>query len=96
MLLSVLSSSVNAPSVQKLKVGFEAELPPFAFKDQQTGQIQGFEVDLVKEIGEQLQMEVEISDDRLDELILKVITSQIDLAIACLAMTLADTKWLIL
>jgi ABC-type amino acid transport substrate-binding protein len=52
----------------KLRVGLDASYPPFEYIDENTGRIVGYDVDLVRLIGEQLGVEVELINAGFDGL----------------------------
>lgn len=72
----------------KLYVGTNAEFPPFEYLDK--GEVVGFDIDLVKAIGEKLGMEVVIKDMSFDGLIPALETNKIDIVIA--GMTASDER----
>ena len=72
----------------KLYVGTNAEFPPFEYLDK--GKVVGFDIDLVKAIGEKLGMEVVIKDMAFDGLIPALETNKIDIVIA--GMTASDER----
>ncbi|MGL4787331.1 MAG: transporter substrate-binding domain-containing protein, partial [Cetobacterium sp.] len=72
----------------KLYVGTNAEFPPFEYLDK--GEVVGFDIDLVKAIGEKLGMEIVIKDMAFDGLIPALETNKIDIVIA--GMTASDER----
>ena len=71
-----------------LTVGTNAEFPPFEFVDD-SGQPDGFDVALIKAIGEKLGVEVEIENMEFDALVASI-GNKIDVAIA--GMTVTDER----
>lgn len=67
-----------------LKVGTSADFPPFEYIEIVDGEdvIAGFDIDLMKEIGKELNMEVEFENITFDGLVDAVNTNKIDLAIS--------------
>jgi polar amino acid transport system substrate-binding protein len=70
----------------KLIVGTSADYPPFESVDK-SGKFVGFDMDLAREIGKRIGVEVEIKDMAFDGLIAATKSKKIDLVIACLTGT---------
>lgn len=85
-LMLVVSSLTFAK--EKLYVGTNAEFPPFEYLDK--GDIVGFDIDLVKAIGNKLEMDVVIKDMSFDGLIPALETNKVDVVIA--GMTATDER----
>lgn len=85
-LMLVVSSLIFAK--EKLYVGTNAEFPPFEYLDK--GDIVGFDIDLVKAIGNKLKMDVVIKDMSFDGLIPALETNKVDVVIA--GMTATDER----
>lgn len=85
-LILVVSSLTFAK--EKLYVGTNAEFPPFEYLDK--GDIVGFDIDLVKAIGNKLGMDVVIKDMSFDGLIPALETNKVDIVIA--GMTATDER----
>ena len=64
----------------KLYVGTNAEFPPFEYLDK--GEVVGFDIDLVKAIGEKIGMDIVIKDMSFDGLIPALEMNKIDIVIA--------------
>lgn len=73
---------------EKLYVGTNAEFPPFEYLDK--GEVVGFDIDLVKAIGEKIDMEIVIKDMAFDGLIPALEMNKIDIVIA--GMTANDER----
>lgn len=69
-----------------LKVGAYPANPPWEFKNEK-GEFEGFEVDMVKEIGKRLNAKVEISDFGFPALFAATSSKRIDLAISTITIT---------
>lgn len=80
---SAQSTDTNAKTT--LVAGTNAEFPPFEYVDD-NGQPDGFDVALIKAIGEKLGMEVQMENMEFDSLI-TAIGSKIDVAIAGMTVT---------
>jgi polar amino acid transport system substrate-binding protein len=65
----------------KIVMGTSADYPPFESYDE-AGEMIGFDVDLMKEIGARMGIEVEIQDLPFDSLIASVQEGKIDIAVA--------------
>lgn len=70
-------------------VGTNAEFPPFEFVDD-SGEFDGFDIAVMKEIGNRLDMDVEVSNMEFKSLIGAMEASQIDVIAA--AMTVTDER----
>lgn len=64
-----------------LKVGTNADFAPFEFQDESGDQYQGFDMDLIRAIGEEMGYKVEISNINFDGLIPAIEAGNIDVAI---------------
>lgn len=79
LVLMLLLSSLSFAK-GKLYVGTNAEFPPFEYLDK--GEFVGFDIDLVKAIGEKIDMEIVIKDMAFDGLIPALEMNKIDIVIA--------------
>jgi polar amino acid transport system substrate-binding protein len=70
----------------KMIVGTSADYPPFEFKDAQDN-FTGFDMDLIREIGKRMGVEVEIQDMAFDSLIAAIEQGKVDVVIAAMAPT---------
>ena len=77
--------AVQAPKV--LKVGTEPTFAPFEFQKEGSKEFDGFDMDLIRAIGKQLNMKVEILNMGFDALIPAINAGNIDLAIAGMSIT---------
>lgn len=75
------------PAAKVLKVGAEATFPPFEFQDEKSKAYVGFDVDIMKAIGKQMGMEVEIVNTGFDGLIPALEGSQIDVIASAMTIT---------
>ncbi|MCQ8212020.1 basic amino acid ABC transporter substrate-binding protein [Cetobacterium somerae] len=80
VLILMLTIGTLAFAKEKLYVGTNAEFPPFEYLDK--GEVVGFDIDLVKAIGNKLNMEVVIKDMAFDGLIPALETNKVDIVIA--------------
>ncbi|HHY39180.1 MAG TPA: basic amino acid ABC transporter substrate-binding protein [Clostridia bacterium] len=69
-----------------LVVGTSADYPPFEYTDEK-GEYVGFDMDLIRAIGEKLGVKVEIQDMSFESLTQAVKDGKIDAAIACMSAT---------
>ncbi len=76
---------VPAPKV--LKVGTEPTFAPFEFQKEGSKEFDGFDMDLIRAIGKQLNMKVEILNMGFDALIPAINAGNIDVAIAGMSIT---------
>lgn len=80
MVLLMLTIGAISFSKEKLYVGTNAEFPPFEYLD--NGKVTGFDIDLVKAIGKELDMDIVIKDMNFDGLIPALQTNKVDMIIA--------------
>ena len=90
--VAILSVTAILGCVQKeekvLVVGTSADFPPFEYKDPETGEIVGFDIELIKLIAQKIGYDrVEIKDMDFDSLIPALQAGQIDVAIAGMTIT---------
>lgn len=76
----------------KYTVAFEATFAPFEFRDEKTGEFAGFDIDLVKAIGEVEGFEVELKEMGFDGIIASVKTGNIDIGASGLSIDEARLK----
>ena len=89
-LILIIGSSVVFGAKPILKVGTSADFPPFEFQDEKTGEYLGFDIDLVKAIGNAADMEVEIINTAWDGLIPGLLTGNFNCIVS--AMTITDER----
>ena len=80
----------KTPAVQPpkiLKVGTEPTFAPFEFQKEGSKEFDGFDMDLIRAIGKQMNMKVEILNMGFDALIPAINAGNIDLAIAGMSIT---------
>ena len=75
----------------ELKVGLNAEYPPFEFLNTQN-QITGFDVDLINELGTRLGFEVKLVNMGFDALIPALSTGKINAIISAMSATEQSKK----
>nr|WP_277998992.1 basic amino acid ABC transporter substrate-binding protein [Moorella sulfitireducens] len=75
-------SSTGTSSRPKYSVALEATFAPFEFRDMKTGEFTGFDVDLIKAIGEVAGFDVEIKEMGFDGILTALQTNNVDLAIS--------------
>ena len=73
-------------SAGKIVVGTSADYAPFEYKDEQDNFV-GFDMDLIREIGKRMGVEVEIQDMAFDSLVAAVEQGKVDVVIASMAPT---------
>ncbi|MDO5532689.1 basic amino acid ABC transporter substrate-binding protein [Sutterella sp.] len=79
--------SFAAEAAETLRVGSMTVYPPFEFLDSNTGKYEGFDMDLIREIGKRNGYDVEIVSMGLDGLIPALMSGNIDCAISGLTIT---------
>jgi len=90
MLLTVfvLLSAISAcgkKQAPKLRIGTNAEYPPFEYKEGES--FVGVDMDLARKIAEKLDMEYEITDMEFETLIPSLAANKIDIALSAIAIT---------
>ena len=74
-------------SAATLNVATSATFPPFEFQDSKTGAVQGFEIDLVKAMGEKMGRDVKIENIGFDAIIPGILAGTIDMGAAGFSIT---------
>ncbi len=77
----------NADGQDILKVGTDATFPPFESVDENTNEYVGFDIDLVRAIGEHMNREVEIVNVAFDGLIPGLVNGNYDFVAAAMTVT---------
>lgn len=75
-----------------LKVGTSGTFPPFEFHNSETGELVGFEIDLVRAIGQKMGRDVVISDFSFDAILPAITSGTIDMGAAGFAKTAERAK----
>lgn len=81
----VLSLSVSAMAKDKIFVGTNAEFPPFEYLEK--GEVTGFDIELVNEIGKVTDADVKVLDMSFDGLLPALQMKKVDLVIAGMTAT---------
>lgn len=63
-------------------VAFEATFPPFESKDEDTGEFVGFDIDLIRAIGEEEGFDVELMEMGFEGIVAAVQTANVDLGVS--------------
>ena len=84
------SDKKDAGDSKVLKVGTNADFAPFEFQDENGKEYQGFDMDLIRAIGEEMGYKVEINNLQFDGLIPAIQAGNIDVAIT--GMTINDER----
>src|SRR5690554_330313 len=87
LLVLVFSVSSMALAQDVLRVATEAGFMPLEFVDEKTGELLGFDMDLIRAIGETLGMEVKIDNIIWDGLIPALLNNNYDALIAGITIT---------
>jgi polar amino acid transport system substrate-binding protein len=70
-----------------LTVGSDVAFPPFEYEDEQTQEIVGFDVDLIKEIGKRIGLEVKIQPAAFDSIIQALNAGKFDCVVSAMTIT---------
>lgn len=81
------SFSASAEAAQKLRVGSLTVYAPFEYVNSKTGEYEGFDMDLIQEIGRRTDYEIEIISMTLDGLVPALVSGNIDAAVSALTIT---------
>ncbi len=73
-------------SAETLRVGTECTYHPFNFRDE-NGELQGYDVDVAKAIGEHLNAEIEFVCQKWDGMIPSILANKFDLIVASMSIT---------
>ncbi|MBE3580622.1 MAG: basic amino acid ABC transporter substrate-binding protein [Thermoanaerobacteraceae bacterium] len=79
------SSAGEGASKPKYVVATEASFAPFEFRDQNSGEFVGFDIELLKAVAEVQGFEVEFKDMGFDGIITAVTTGNVDMAISAIS-----------
>lgn len=86
VLVSILLASCSAAS-DKVRVATEAAYPPFETVNEQTKELEGFDIDLMNAIAEKGGFEVEFVNTPFDSVLAGIATCQFDAAISAITIT---------
>ncbi|MEW6398242.1 MAG: basic amino acid ABC transporter substrate-binding protein [Bacillota bacterium] len=78
------------PEKPVVKVGTEAAYPPFEWMDEKTGELKGFDMDLIRAIADEAGFKADIRNMAWDGLIPALLAKEIDLIIS--GMTITDER----
>lgn len=70
-----------------LTVGSDVAFPPFEYEDEQTQEIVGFDVDLIKEIGKRIGLKVKIQPAAFDSIIQALNAGKFDCVVSAMTIT---------
>ena len=73
-----------------LRVGSDVAYPPFEYVDEETGEFIGFDMDLIREVGRRLDMQVEIINTAWEGILPGLLAGHYDVVIS--AMTITDER----
>lgn len=83
----LLFSAGGQANANVLKVATEAGFMPFEFVDEKTNELAGFDMDLIRALGEEMNMQVQISNVAWDGLFPGLLNRQFDVVIAGVTIT---------
>ena len=92
LVISVISTFMlagckkSAEESNKLVVGLNAEFPPFEYKEA-NGNIAGFDIDLMNEIGKLINKEIEYKNMSFDSILIAIQSGKIDISISGMTAT---------
>jgi len=85
MLLGLLSGC--GQTTEKIRIATDATWPPFEYVNEQTKEIEGFDIDLMKAIAEKEGLEIEFLNVAFDPLLAGIAQCQYDAAISAMSIT---------
>ena len=85
--LSLLLSGCTGQSAQKIRVATNATWPPFEYINEQTKQLEGFDIDLMNNIAQKAGLQVEYVNLSFEPLLEGVAKCQYDAAISSITIT---------
>lgn len=86
------SKPAETPKAKVLKVGSETTFAPFEFQDEKSKEYVGFDMDLIRAIGKEMGVEVQIQSMGFDGLIPALEAGNIDVAISGMTITAERAK----
>lgn len=86
----MLGTVTGLGAAQVLRVGSDVAYPPFEFVDEATGEFVGFDMDIIREVGRRLGMEVVIENVAWEGIIPGLLAGHYDVIIS--AMTITDER----
>jgi polar amino acid transport system substrate-binding protein len=86
LLVSIMATSCSQQAT-KVRVATNATYPPFTYIDEQTGQIVGFDIDLIKAIAQKENLEIEFVDVAFKPLLEDMAQGKYDTAISAISIT---------
>lgn len=88
LFLSIAAATIlgHGAAAETLSVGAYPANPPWEFKNEQSG-FEGFEIDLVKEIGERIGAEIDFEDLGFQAIFAAISSGRIDMAISTITIT---------
>lgn len=87
LILVSLVLSGCGPKAEKVRVATDATWPPFESVNEQTKEIEGFDIDLFKAIAEEADLEIEFVNVAWDPLLAGIAQCQYDVAISAMTIT---------
>lgn len=85
-------SSSSTQDDKKIVVGTNATFVPFEFKNEKTTDYDGFDIELIREVGKRLNKEVELKNVSFDALIPALNSHDIDVAVSGMTITKARSQ----
>lgn len=86
----VFTGFAGVSAAEVLKVGSDVDYPPFEYVEEGTGDYVGFDMELIREVGKRMGMDVEITNTAWDGIIPGLIAGHYDVIIS--AMTITDER----
>ncbi|MDQ0276455.1 polar amino acid transport system substrate-binding protein [Arthrobacter silviterrae] len=89
---STSSAGLSTIKSGVLTVGLSPDFPPMEYLDPKTNQLTGADVDLVNEIAKRLNLKVEFTQQKFDQLVNSVKTERVDITFSGMSDTVARQK----
>lgn len=87
LLLSACGAGGATTGAQKIRVATEAAYPPFEMVNEQTKELEGFDIELMNAVAKKAGLEVEFVNTPFDSVLAGIATCQFDAAISAITIT---------
>ncbi|BAS28783.1 basic amino acid ABC transporter substrate-binding protein [Limnochorda pilosa] len=84
---ATVSSPVAVAAQQTLRVGSDVAYPPFEYVDERSGEYAGFDMDLIRALGEKMGVKIEIVNTAFDGIIPALVMGEFDAIISAMTIT---------
>ncbi len=85
-------NAINTVKSGVLTVGLSPDFPPMEYRDPSTNELTGADIDIVNEIAKRLELEVEFTEQKFDQLVNSVKTERVDITFSGMSDTVERQK----